>query len=206
MMKLLFFSLVFLCIGSCGSGTDYENIFILSVSPSSAAAVPAARRTCVDIYSVDVDSKSAAESRIGFSSFGITWTETGRDLYIVKIQLDLENTVVGTKTDITDPDEIGNLFGVGANTDVRIPAFGSTDATKNAANLYRTDFKEFLVAGTADSTERACPLAFGGLSVPDDLQTIVGGFIRVVAIAQDAANNQEVIRAVVPVKVIIDTK
>lgn len=206
MMKVLLLCFLFLGIGSCGSGKDYENIFILSISPASAAIVPTARRSCLDTYGVDINAKSVGESSVGFSSFGITWTETGRDIYIVKIQLDLSNTVVGTSVDISDPDEIGNLFGVGNNNDIRIPAFGGSGATKNPANLYRSDFKEFTTAGTADAGEFPCALSFGGMSVPDNLQTTVGGFIRVLAIAQDASNNQEVIRSAIPVKLIIDTK
>lgn len=203
--KSFFLLLTYLGVASCGSSDDLAGIFEISVTPTQSALVPTARRSCVDIYNNPLEI-SVAEASVGFSSFKILWKDPDRDLFVIKIQLDLEASLVATKIDITDPDEIGNMFGIGSGNDVKIPRFGGTGASPTGE--YRTDLKDFDGNGEMDTTpiaHLACPLAFGGVSLPEDTETTIGGFIRILAIAQDDASNQEVLRLAIPVKLIIST-
>ncbi len=198
---------MYFAIASCSGGSEYDNIFVLSATPSQVAAVPIGRRSCVDVASGDVEAESVSEASLGFSSFSLSWRETGRDLFIVKIQLDVENTILATKIDIVDPDEIGQMFGVGAKNDVKIPRKGGVGATAAPDNTYRSDLKQFDLNndGTVDTGYISCSLAFGGLALPEDTRATVAGFIRVTAIAQDDSANQEIIRQSIPIRLIIDT-
>lgn len=207
MMKHFILFCVVVNIISCGGEDKYKDIFIAQAIPSKASIVPTSAETCTDRYTLDDEgAKSASSNSITFNSFGLSWKETSRDLYIIKIELDLTNTVLATKVVIADLTEIGNLFGVASNTSGKIPRAGGADATKNSGNAYYTNFKEFITAGTMDPGEFACTLAFGGIAVPEGLSLEVTGLIRVVAIAQDDNNNQEVIRTTTPVSLIIDSE
>lgn len=193
-------------IASCGEGNKYDGIFIISATPAQVAVVPIERRSCEDYYGDDPEAESVSSSSLGFSSFALSWREDKRDLYIVKIQLDLSGTVLNTKVDISDPDEIGPLFGIGTRNDNKIPRKGGAGATLEPNNTYRSDLKDLVapIDGNMDPGQLSCPLAFGGINVPAETKSTVSGFIRVTAIAQDDANNQEVIRAEFPIKVIVD--
>lgn len=203
MMRILLLLAAFLSLTSCGSEDAFEGKLVLAVSPSQSAIVPTERRNCIDIYSSDPNTKSVSSSSVGFSSLQLTWLDTTRDLYVIKIQLDLENTIVGTKIDITDPDEISRLFGIGTASEVKIPRKGNASAS--ATGVYRSDFKDLDNNQVMDDGQLACPLTFGGMSLPENTNVTVSGHIRLLAIAQDDAQNQEVARTSFPVSFIIST-
>lgn len=205
MMRLSIALCLFAFISSCSQENPYDDVFILDVYPRTAPVVPTATRSCVDIYTGEIDTKSISSSSVKFTSFGIAWKDSTRDLFIVKIQLDASASALATKVDITDTDEIGTLFGVGDRSDVKIPRMGDTagGAVANENNLYRTDLKDFDNDGEMDDGQAACGLAFGGFSLPEQTTATVGALLKVTAIAQDSSGNQEVITVSTPVSLLI---
>lgn len=200
--KICALLLMFMGVSSCGSEDPNNGLLTIAVVPSQAAIVPTERRSCIDIYQ-DVATKSVGSSSVGFSSGQLTWNDTTRDLFIVKVQLDLENTIVGTKIDITDPDELSRLFGIGTTAEVKIPRKGAVGAS--ATGVYKTDFKDLNNDRVMDTGQKACPLAFGGMSLPEDTEVVVSGHLRFLGVTQNDSGDQEVVRASTPVSLIIST-
>lgn len=194
--------MIFMAVASCGSEDPNNGLLSIAVVPSQGAIVPTERRNCLDIYQ-DATTKSVGSSSVGFSSGQLTWNDTTRDLFIIKIQLDLENTIVGTKIDVIDPDELGRLFGIGSASEVKIPRKGSVGAS--ATGLYKTDFKDLNNDRVMDAEQKACPLTFGGMTLPEDTEVVISGHIRFLGVTQDDAGNQQVVRASTPVSLIIST-
>lgn len=202
-MRSLFLCFIYLGVASCGSENDLEGIFEIAVVPNQMAVVPTPRRSCADIYSGILENKSIAEASVGFSSFQLLWKDTSRDLFIVRIQLDLEATVLATKVEITDPDELGTIFGIGDGNDVKIPRFGGSGAS--TTGFYQSNLKDLDGDSVMDTGQLSCPLAFGGMSLPENTEMTIGGFVRILAIAQADNGDQEVLRLAFPVKLIIVT-